>query len=186
MRSWLRQRISLASRRTRVRTRAWLQRHPRTRAFLTRTGSLEVDEFTLARGVAVGLFIGLTPTVGIQTVLMLVASVVLRANFPAAFVASWINNPFTFAPFYFGFHALGEYLTRFVPIRFESLSGLEEEIALETAALIIGSLAIALPAGVLGYAGFLYVWRRFELHLPGRVDTGSGASNDLRQADGGD
>lgn len=186
MRGWLRQRISLASRRARVGTRAWLQLHPRTRAFLTRTGSLEVDEFTLARGVAVGLFIGLTPTVGIQTVLMLVASVVLRANFPAAFVASWINNPFTFAPFYIGFHALGEYLMRFVPIRFESLSGLEAEVALETAALIMGSLAIALPAGVLGYVGFLYVWRRFDLHMPARLDGGPGMAIERQPADGGD
>ena len=184
MRGWLRQRLRLASRRARVRTRAWLQRHPRTRAFLTRTGSLEVDEFTLARGVAVGLFIGLTPTVGIQTLLMLAASVALRANFPAAFIASWINNPLTFAPFYFGFYTLGEYLMRFVPIRFESLSGLEEEIALETAALIIGSLAVAIPAGLLGYVCFLYVWRRFDLHLPARVDAAPGSGDDPRRAGG--
>jgi len=170
VRGWFKQRLRHWSWRSRVRTRAWLERHPRTRAFLTRTGSLEVDEFTLARGVAVGLFIGLTPTVGVQTVLMLAASVALRANFPAAFIASWINNPFTFAPIYFGFHRLGEYIMTFVPVRFDSLSGLEEEIALETSALIIGSLAVAVPAGLLGYVAFLYVWRRFDLHIPAHAD----------------
>lgn len=154
----------------RVRTRAWLRRHPRTRILLLRTGCLEVDEFTLARGVAVGLFIGLTPTVGIQTLLMLVASVALRANFPAAFIASCINNPLTFAPFYFGFHTLGEYLMLFVPIRFGSLSGLEKELAQETTALVVGSFAVAIPAALLGYFAFLYVWRRFDLHMPRRVD----------------
>jgi uncharacterized protein (DUF2062 family) len=170
VRGWFKQRLRRWSWRSRVRTRAWLERHPRTRAFLTRTGSLEVDEFTLARGVAVGLFIGLTPTVGVQTVLMLAASVALRANFPAAFIASCINNPLTFAPFYFGFHRLGEYIMTFVPVRFESLSGLEEEIAVETSALIIGSLAVAIPAGLLGYLAFLYVWRRFDLHIPEHAD----------------
>lgn len=169
-RGWLKRRLVETSRRLRLQARGWLQRHPRTRRFLTRTGSLEVDEFTLARGVALGLFIGLTPTVGIQTLLMLGASMALRANFPAAFVASCINNPLTFAPFYFGFHRLGDYLMRFMPVRFESLSGLEEEIAVETTALILGSLTIAAPVGVLGYFVFLYVWRRFDLHLPRRVD----------------
>lgn len=161
-------------RRGRIRARQWLRRNPRLSRFLERTGSLNVDEFTLARGVAVGLFIGLTPTVGVQTLLMLVVSVLLRANFPAAFAASWINNPLTMAPFYFGFHALGEVLMKVLPIRFDSLSGLELEIARDTTALVIGSLCIAIPAGLLGYVGFLYVWRRFDLHLPARVDESRG------------
>lgn len=169
-RRWLKQELTRQSRRARVRSRAWLMRHRRIRNFLTRTGSLDVDEFTLARGVAVGLFIGFTPTVGVQTVLMLGASALLRANFPAAFVASCINNPVTFPAFYFGFHELGEVLLRFVPVRFESLSGLEEEIAMETTAIIVGSLAVAAPAAILGYVAFLYIWRRFDLHLPARAD----------------
>jgi len=165
-RRWLRQRIVNESRRARVRTRFWLKRHPRIRAFLHRTGSLDVDEYTLARGVAVGLFIGLTPTIGIQTVLMLGASALLRANFPAAFVASCLNNPLTFPAFYFGFNQLGEVLMRYLPIRFTSLSGLEEEIAEETTALLLGSLAVAAPVALAGYFVFLYVWRRLHLHLP--------------------
>ena len=163
---WLRKRIVNEFRRARVRTRLWLGRHPRIRAFLHRTGSLDVDEYTLARGVAVGLFIGLTPTVGIQTLLMLGASSLLRANFPAAFVASCLNNPLTFPAFYFGFNQLGEVLMRYVPIRFTSLSGLEEEIAEETAALLLGSLAVATPVALAGYFVFLYVWRRLHLHVP--------------------
>lgn len=169
---WLRESVRRSSWRARVRSRAWLQRHPRWRRFLARTGSLNVDEYTLARGVAVGLFIGLTPTLGIQTPLMLAASMALRANFPAAFLSSWINNPFTFAPLYFGMHQLGEFLLTFVPIRFGSLSGLEADIAEETSALILGSLAVAVPVAMLGYALFLYVWRRFDLQLPRRADEG--------------
>ncbi len=168
--SWLRRAAIDLSHRARLRTRHWLDRHPRTRAFLTRTGSLNVDEFTLARGVAVGLFIGLTPTVGVQTILMLVVSVLLRANFPAAFIASCINNPVTFPVFYFGFHKLGMVLIRLLPIRFESLSGLEEDVARETIALVFGSLAVALPSAIIGYFVFLYVWRRFDLHLPRPLD----------------
>lgn len=168
-RRWLRQTLKHRSHRARVRTRAWLLRHPRLREFLRRTGSLEVDELTLARGVAVGLFIGLTPTVGVQTVLMLGASALLRANFPAAFIVSWLNNPVTFPAFYFAFHQLGQELMRFLPIRFAPRPGIEEEIAQETTALILGSLAVATPTAIVGYFAFLYVWRRFDLHLPRRA-----------------
>lgn len=172
--AWWRERLRTATRRGRIRARQWLRRHPRLSRFLECTGSLNVDEFTLARGVAVGLFIGLTPTVGIQILLMLVLSVLLRANFPAAFATSWINNPFTMAPFYFGFHQLGERVMVVLPIRFESLSGLELQIARDTTALVIGSLCVAIPAALIGYFGFLYVWRRFHLHLPARVDEADG------------
>lgn len=168
-RQWLRDVVSERSRRARVRTRAWLMRHPRLREFLRRTGSLEVDERTLARGVAVGLFIGLTPTVGVQTALMLGASALLRANFPAAFIASWLNNPLTFPAFYYAYHQLGQELMRYLPIRFGALQGLEEDIAEETTALILGSLAVAVPAAVIGYFAFLHIWRRFDLHLPARA-----------------
>lgn len=171
---WWRQRARDVVWRSRVRTRAWLLHHPRTRRFLTRAGSLDVDEFTLARGVAVGLFIGLTPTVGVQTLLMLGAAVALRANFPAAFIASWINNPLTFAPLYLGFHGLGLEVMRWLPIRFRAVSGIEAEIARDTSALVIGSLCVAVPVALLGYALFLYVWRRFDLHLPARADRSSG------------
>lgn len=174
---WFRQKVADASWRARVYTRAWLQRHPRWRSFLTRTGSLDVDEFTLARGVAVGLFIGLTPTLGVQTPLMLLASMALRANFPAAFLASWINNPLTFAPLYFGMHQAGEYILTLLPVRFDWLSGIEVDIAEEAAALVVGSMAVALLGCLLGYLGFLYVWRRFDLHLPARADPRHGADS---------
>ncbi len=167
---WLRRRIREVSWRSRVRTRAWLMRHPQTRDFLIRAGSLDVDEFTLARGVAVGLFIGLTPTVGVQTLLMLGAAVMLRANFPAAFIASWINNPFTFAPIYLGFYQLGDWVLGLLPVRFRTLTGVEAEIARDTSALIIGSLLVAIPVAVTGYFLFLTIWRRFDLHLPQRAD----------------
>jgi len=172
---WLRDRFTTRVRRARVGMRAWLRRHPRARAVLARSGSLDVDEFTLARGVAVGLFIALTPTLGVQTPLMLVMSIALRANFPAAFIASWINNPFTVAPLYLGFHQLGEWVMERLPFRFEALfDGLarwKEDLAEDTLALVIGSLCLAVPVAVGGYFLFLYLWRRFDLHLPRRRGT---------------
>ncbi|MFW6094385.1 MAG: DUF2062 domain-containing protein [Pseudomonadota bacterium] len=168
-RRWLRARLARGVRRARVSARLWLRRHPRVSGFLERAGCLHVDEYTLARGVAVGFLVGLTPTVGAQTLLMLLLSVPLRANFPAAFIVSWINNPLTMAPLYFGFRQLGTWILKPVTLRFESLSGVEEDVAAETVSIVVGSLCVALPAAVIGYFVFLYVWRRFDLHMPAPV-----------------
>lgn len=150
--------------------RRWLERHPRTARLLERAGSLNVDEFALARGVAVGLFIGLTPTLGIQTLLILGASLVLRANFPAAFVASFVNNPLTVAPMYYGMNRLGQLLLNVLPgtggVPLDIDEEIAEEIVEEAAALVVGSLAIAVPVALLAYYLFLWVWRRLHLHLP--------------------
>jgi uncharacterized protein len=171
--AWLRNTFAVRSRKTRLQIQVWLRRHPRARAWLRRSGSLDVDEYTLARGVAVGLFVGLTPTLGVQTPLMLGGAILFRANFPAAFVASCVNNPFTVAFLYVGFHELGERVMARLPFRFDDLFGglphRMEDLAEDGTALAIGSLCIAAPAALIGYFLFLYLWRRFDLHLPARA-----------------
>ncbi|MFN2333947.1 MAG: DUF2062 domain-containing protein [Wenzhouxiangellaceae bacterium] len=135
-------------------------------AVLERGGSLNVDEYALARGVAVGLVVGLTPTVGIQTFMMLIASLTFRANFPAAMVVSFVSNPLTMGPLYYGFNQLGAWLMDRLPISHAPVSGLGQGIASETLAMVIGSLVIALPAGLIGYVLFLFFWRKLNLRLP--------------------
>jgi len=163
---WLRLKFLRGSRRQRGRVREWLQHHPRVSAVLERGGSLNVDEYALARGVAVGLVVGLTPTVGIQTFIMLIASLVFRANFPAAMVVSFVSNPLTMGPLYYGFNRLGGWLMDLLPISHAPVSGLGQGIANETLAMVIGSLVIAAPAGLVGYALFLFLWRKLKLRLP--------------------
>ena len=52
----------------------------------------------VARGLALGVFVALTPTMGVQIALTLVAAFFLRVNIPVAVAACWITNPLT-APF---------------------------------------------------------------------------------------
>lgn len=163
---WARLQFLRGSRQQRSRIRQWLDRHPAIARLLERGGSLHVTEYALARGVAVGLFIGLTPTVGIQTLLMLVASLVFRANFPAAFIVSFVSNPFTMAPLYYGFNRLGQWILSWLPVAQTPATALGDEIARETLALLLGSLVIAAPAALLGYLAFLGLWRRLGLKLP--------------------
>lgn len=171
---WLRLKFLRGSRQHRGRVRAWLESHPRISRLLERGGCLHVDEYALARGVAVGLFVGFTPTVGIQTFMMLAASLAFRANFIAAFIVSNVSNPFTMAPLYYGFNQLGEWLFHELPISAApAVNTLEDEIAHETLAMVLGSLAVAIPASAIGYFLFLWLWRRLGLRLPVRRSEGS-------------
>lgn len=78
-----------------------------------------------ARGVAVGLFWGLTPTVGIQMFLCVVTWVLsrklLRWDFGvvSAMAWTWVTNFFTVIPFYYGFYVTGQILLG----RWDDLSG---------------------------------------------------------------
>lgn len=138
--------------------RQWLERHPALARIMTRTGCLSLQRYALARGVAVGIFVGLTPTVGIQTLLMLGGCLLLRGNFPAAFLASWVSNPVTIAPLYFAFGVLGE--TLFHPLFSPFLDGsnLVERAALETLYIGLGSLPVAIAGAGAGYLLFLGAW----------------------------
>jgi uncharacterized protein (DUF2062 family) len=54
----------------------------------------------LARGLACGVFAGLFPFAGSQTVLALLLAFILRGNKILAAVGPWISNPFTSVPIY--------------------------------------------------------------------------------------
>jgi len=53
-----------------------------------------------ARGVALGLFVAMTPTMGIQTYIAVPLSPLFKANPIFAAATLWITNPVTFIPIY--------------------------------------------------------------------------------------
>jgi uncharacterized protein (DUF2062 family) len=66
------------------------------RWLLTLRGSPEA----IARGVAIGMFIAWTPTIGIQILLAVLLSTALGGNRPAAILLTGITNPITIPPCY--------------------------------------------------------------------------------------
>jgi uncharacterized protein len=52
----------------------------------------------IAKGLALGVFIGLTPTLGFQMIIAIFLAILLRENKLAAALGVWITNPLT-APF---------------------------------------------------------------------------------------
>ncbi len=60
-----------------------------------------------ARGAAVGLAIGFGCPVGMQMVGLGVLRSLFRFNLPVAFAFTWVNNPLTLIPLYYGYYYFG-------------------------------------------------------------------------------
>lgn len=60
-----------------------------------------------ARGIAVGLALGFGVPVGGQMVLLALLRLWFRFNTVAAFAFTWVNNPFTLIPMYYGYYYIG-------------------------------------------------------------------------------
>jgi len=133
------------------------------REWLRRSGSLTFKREPIARGIGIGLLVGLTPTVGFQTILMLAGCLLVRGNFPAAFAISWVSNPLTLPPMIYAYHELGEWLFgSWVAARFES-NELIDEALIGIINLALGTALIAIPIALIGYfasLGISEVWHR--------------------------
>ncbi len=96
------------------------------------TAVLHLDESPsrLATGMAVGVFIGVTPLYGLHTLLALAVALVFRLNKAATVTGAWINLPW-FAPFVYGFSLkLGEaILAGDLSLSFSSFRALAEVAA---------------------------------------------------------
>ena len=61
----------------------------------------------LALGIAIGLFVTFTPTIGLQMILVVFLAWLLKANKLVGIPIVWISNPATFVPIYFPCYVLG-------------------------------------------------------------------------------
>lgn len=72
---------------------------------------LDDTPHSIALGTTIGMFIGMTPTVGIQMILVMVAALLLgpffRFNRVAALLTVYISNPLTMVPLYWMDYKVG-------------------------------------------------------------------------------
>jgi len=73
---------------------------------------LHVDDtpHRIALGVAIGIFVTWTPTIGLQMVLTVALATLLRANKAVGVPFVWISNPFTFLLIYLPAYVVGGFL----------------------------------------------------------------------------
>jgi uncharacterized protein len=81
--------------------------------------SLKGEPKAIAMGVAIGVFVGVTPTMPFHTALVVLITVLARQNVTAAYLGSWIiSNPVTIPVFYFCQYELGLYLLGMAPTHY--------------------------------------------------------------------
>jgi uncharacterized protein (DUF2062 family) len=109
----------------------------------------------IAWGMAIGLFMGLTPTVGIQTYMAIfVASLLKRSKISAA-IGVWITNPVTI-PFFYGLtyyigaKMLGHPLQH-SPVMNFSLEAFRAAGKSVFISLWVGGVLLGLVAAIIGY-----------------------------------
>lgn len=114
---------------------------------------------SICGGPTVGIFVALTPTMGVQFFLTIIVAYFLRVNIPAAAAACWITNPFTAPIIYPLQYKLGIWLSG-IPEKEElaGYRGMLRYFVSYAKPLWIGSLISASFCSAFLYAGVFVVW----------------------------
>ena len=126
----------------------------RIRGFIDRAKKLDGDPHYVAMGMAIGVFIGVTPTMPFHTVLAVGLAFLLRGSKAAAALGVWFSNPVTAPFFYVGSYKVGKYLLgNSVPfnLKYESLLELAHLGINVTMALIAGGIILGILPGIASY-----------------------------------
>jgi uncharacterized protein (DUF2062 family) len=108
----------------------------------------------IARGMAIGVFIGITPTIPFHTVIAVALAFVFKGSKPAAAIAVWVANPITIPFFYIGSFKLGTFLlNRPIPfdVKFESIKELLSLGQDVTIAMVIGGALLGIVPAIISY-----------------------------------
>jgi uncharacterized protein (DUF2062 family) len=82
------------------------------RKFVVRILELDDTPREIARGIALGVFIAMTPTVGIQMIAIATVCTIAGGNRLAGVAMAWISNPLTIVPIYWLDYFIGSMILR--------------------------------------------------------------------------
>ncbi len=109
----------------------------------------------LARGLAAGVFAGLFPLFGLQTILGVALAIGFRGNKLMAAAGTWVSNPLTYGPIFWLNFQVGQWLLRSHEVfefeRLKSTRALLEVGADFLTTLLVGCLVMATMSAFLSY-----------------------------------
>jgi len=120
----------------------------------------------VARGMALGVFIGITPTMGVQMPLAFFFAMLLKENKMAAIIGVWISNPMTAIPIYTYSFKIGKYLLGTPDLRMPDFSSINEVLALGydfLAPLLLGSILAGIFSAAVAYVLTLRAYALVQL-----------------------
>lgn len=152
---------------SRKRQRSFMERWKRrTRYVYLRFIRLRGQPKELARGLAAGVFAGMFPLFGLQTIIGIAIALRIKGNPLLAAGGTWISNPLTYLPIYALNYQLGCWILRRPMINpFTDVESLKSWVETGTdvgIVLMLGSLVMGILFGVLSYFIGLPLIRRAQ------------------------
>ena len=124
------------------------------REFTERVKKLHGDPHYVAMGMAIGVFISITPTIPFHTIIAVALACIFRGSKAAAALGVWFCNPLTAPLFYWGSYKAGMlFLGNQGPlnVKFESILELIKLGADVTMAMIMGGVILGILPGIAAY-----------------------------------
>jgi uncharacterized protein (DUF2062 family) len=115
----------------------------------------------VARGMALGVFIGITPTMGVQMPIALFFAMLLKENKIAALIGVWISNPMTAIPIYTYNFKIGKYLLGTPDIKMPRFTSLHDVLELGhdfLMPLFVGSIISGIFSAAIAYIATYYIY----------------------------
>ena len=134
------------------------------RQIIIRFKELNGDPHYVALGMAIGVFISVTPTIPFHTVIALFLAFIVRGSKAAAAIGVWFSNPLTIPLFYKGSYDLGmSVLGNSAPFstKYESILELLKLGANVTIAMVTGGIILGILPGIAAY----FITRKIFIRL---------------------
>ena len=157
----------------------------RCRYYYLRLIRQEGSPAAIARGLASGVFAGLFPLFGLQTIIGLGIATVCRGNKLIAAAGTWVSNPLTYVPIYFFNFRVGLLTLRVLGVNpelpdleaFQALIATPDNLAfqelLDLGGLVAGSLFLGCfvvggLSAVVAYVGGLWLFKFLKQRRSGK------------------
>ena len=80
------------------------------REFLRQLRELRGKPHEIALGMAIGVFIGITPTIPLHPILAVTLALLVKGSKLAAALGVWVSNPLSIPLFYYGSYRVGQFV----------------------------------------------------------------------------
>lgn len=122
--------------------------------FVKRVKKLDGNPHYIAMGMAIGIFVGITPTMPFHTVIAVALAFILRGSKAAAALGVWFCNPITAPFFYLGSYKTGMFIfgnSAPFDLKYESVLELLKLGMDVTMAMIGGGVILGIVPGIAAY-----------------------------------
>ena len=132
----------------------------------------------IALGLALGLFVAMSPTMGFQMIIAIFFATLFKWNKIAAAIAVWLSNPLT-APFiysltyFIGARLLGTASLRALPkeLSFSTIYALLQKAPEIILAMTIGGVILGIPLAIFGYYFSYTAVQKYQKDIKVKIKT---------------